>query len=164
MNEQRSLADRHPFRLLLQVPVPWVFVLTYLLGAVAERTMPFPLHLEAAPGLSPAGWLLCGTGAAIAGWGLLTFHRARTTTVPGEISSRLVTWGPYRFTRNPMYVGLTLVYLGEAGGLRHGWPVLLLPLVLAYVHRVVIPLEEGKLVEVFGEEYRRYQEAVRRWL
>jgi protein-S-isoprenylcysteine O-methyltransferase Ste14 len=84
--------------------------------------------------------------------------------VPGQASSQLVTWGPYRFTRNPMYVGLTLAYLGEAGILRQIWPVILLPLVVAYVNWIVIPVEESKLREVFGEEYERYQKKVRRWL
>src|SRR3569833_1734546 len=133
MNEQRPLSYRPPFRLLVQVPVPWVFVLAFLLGVVVDRLEAFPVHLDAVPGLGATGWVVCAAGAVIVGWGLRTIHRARTTTVPGEVSSRLVTWGPYRFTRNPMYVGLTLVYLGEACGLRHGWPVLLLPLVLAYV-------------------------------
>lgn len=65
-----------------------------------------------------AGALLFLLGATIAGWGLVIFRRARTTTVPGRASAALVTWGPYRFSRNPMYVGLTLAYLGEAGLLR----------------------------------------------
>jgi protein-S-isoprenylcysteine O-methyltransferase Ste14 len=63
-----------------------------------------------------------------------------------------------------MYVGLTLAYLGEAGILRQVWPMLLLPLTVAYVNWVVIPVEEGKLTEVFGEEYERYRARVRRWV
>jgi protein-S-isoprenylcysteine O-methyltransferase Ste14 len=108
--------------------------------------------------------MLFAIGTSIAGWGLLTFRRAHTTTVPGKASSQLVTWGPYRFSRNPMYVGLTLAYLGEAGILRQVWPVILLPLTIMYVNWIVIPLEESKLREVFGEEYERYRTRVRRWL
>ncbi len=93
-------------------------------------------------------------GAAIAVWGLVTFRRARTTTVPGQVSAQLVTWGPYRFTRNPMYVGLIVAYLGEAGILRQIWPILLLPLTIAYVNRIVIPLEESNLLEAFGAAYQ----------
>ena len=63
-----------------------------------------------------------------------------------------------------MYVGLTLAYLGEAGILRQIWPVLLLPLTLAYVNWTVIPVEEKKLREVFAEEYERYRAKVRRWI
>src|ERR1044071_5001243 len=139
---QRQPGLRH---LLLRVPVPWVFVLGYLAG-VAVQALVTPL---APPGRHPrvriAGVALLAIGALIAGWGLLTFRQARTTTVPGARSARLVTWGPYRFTRNPMYVGLTLAYTGEAAWLDQIWPLVLLPLVVAYVNGVVIPLEEATL-------------------
>ncbi|MFZ1943087.1 MAG: isoprenylcysteine carboxylmethyltransferase family protein [Acidobacteriaceae bacterium] len=84
--------------------------------------------------------------------------------MPGERSERLVTRGPYRLTRNPMYVGLTLAYFGEAGLLRQIWPLAVLPLVLAYLQWTVIPLEEAKLRETFGEEYEAYRGRVRRWV
>ena len=111
-----------------------------------------------------AGAIVFAVGAVIAGWGWVTFRRARTTTVPGRSSSRLVTWGPYRVSRNPMYVGLAVAYLGEAILLHQGWPPVLLPLVFAYVNCIVIPVEEAKLTEVFGAEYGSYQRRVRRWL
>ena len=103
-------------------------------------------------------------GAGIAGWGWVMFQKARTTTVPGKISSKLVTCGPYRFSRNPMYVGLVLAYIGEAGILRQFWPLVLLPLVVAYLNWVVVPVEEARLTEAFGAEYERYGAMVRRWI
>ena len=157
----------NPLRLLLHIPVPWVFVLTYLIGVVVELVLrPYlPVRaVEMSPGVGATGVALFVVGALIAGWGLVTFRRARTTTVPGQVSSQLVNWGPYRFSRNPMYVGLTLAYLGEAGILRQIWPILLLPLTIAYVNWIVIPLEESRLLETFGAEYQRYQGRVRRWL
>ena len=160
--QQRSISN--PLRLLMHVPVPWVFILMYLAGVGTEYVWPLHAAPEALPGISVAGGVFFGIGAVVAGWGLLTFRRARTTTVPGKMSSQLVTWGPYRFSRNPMYVGLTLAYLGEAGILRQVWPVILLPLTVAYINWVVIPVEEGKLKEVFGEEYERYRARVRRWV
>jgi protein-S-isoprenylcysteine O-methyltransferase Ste14 len=63
-----------------------------------------------------------------------------------------------------MYVGLVLTYLGEAGMLKQVWPVMLLPLVMAYVNWIVIPVEEAKLTEVFGDEYALYRASVRRWV
>jgi protein-S-isoprenylcysteine O-methyltransferase Ste14 len=146
----------------MHIPVPWVFVLTYLIGIVLHCR--WPLGANAPKGVSIAGGVVFCIGAAIAGWGLITFKRARTTTVPGRVSSQLVTWGPYRLTRNPMYVGLTLAYLGEAGILRQLWPVILLPLIVAYVNWVVIPVEEGKLYEVFGDAYQQYRARIRRWV
>src|SRR3954471_4582257 len=156
----------HPLRLLLRIPVPWVFVLAYLAGAAVEsflapRVAPRVLWL---PGIRLVGGALLGIGVVIAGWGWLTFRRARTTTVPGERSATLVTWGPYRRTRNPMYIGLTLAYLGEAGLLRQLCPLALLPLVIAYLNWVGIPLEESKLLEGFGDQYEGYRERGRRWV
>ena len=154
---------RNPIRLLLHLPVPWVFVLVYLIGAAMERV--WPTHLiehVTYPGV--AGGVVLGIGAAIAGWGLVTFRFARTTTVPGQTSSQMVTWGPYRFTRNPMYVGLTIAYVGEALVLRQLWPVVFLPLVIAYVNWIVIPLEESKLHEAFGDQYDQYRARTGRWV
>jgi protein-S-isoprenylcysteine O-methyltransferase Ste14 len=164
MKPEKTPNMRSPLLLLLRIPVPWVFVLTYLAGVGLEHALPFRASNGALPGVSIAGGVVFGIGAVIAGWGLLTFRAARTTTVPGQASSRLVTWGPYRFSRNPMYIGLIVAYLGEAGILRQAWPVFLLPLVVAYVNWVVIPVEEFRLKEVFAEEYDRYRMKVRRWL
>jgi len=156
---------RNPVRLLLRVPVPWLFVLTYLLGVGLESVR--PLGIGPAGGsrtVGTVGAVVFTLGAAIAGWGLVIFRRARTTTVPGRTSAELVTSGPYRMTRNPMYVGLALAYLGEAGILKQVWPVILLPLMLAYLNWIVIPLEEARLTEAFQGDYEGYRTRVRRWI
>jgi protein-S-isoprenylcysteine O-methyltransferase Ste14 len=147
---------------LLRIPVPWVFVLTYLAGAALEAV--FPTHRALDYGfVTPAGAILFIAGAVFAGWGWLLFHRAGTTRVPGETSVELVTEGPYKVTRNPMYVGLSLAYLGEAGLLHQLIPVVLLPLTILYLNRVVIPVEEERLRARFGSEYQRYAGKVGRW-
>jgi len=166
MNERLDNSRRNPLqRLMTHVPVPWVFVLAYLCGVGLEYALP-PPHpaVDATAAVKLVGAGLFVAGAALAGWGWLTFRRARTTTVPGQASSRLVTWGPYRFSRNPMYVGLSVAYVGEAGMLVQVWPLVLLPLVVAYLNWVVIPVEEGKLREVFGDVYGEYRRQVRRWI
>ncbi|HTI36806.1 MAG TPA: isoprenylcysteine carboxylmethyltransferase family protein [Vicinamibacterales bacterium] len=148
-----------PFRLLMRLPVPWVFVLGYLLGAAAQPVWQIRLgHAQS------AGLATFAAGAALAAWGWFTFLKARTTTVPGKASAALVTWGPYRFTRNPMYVGLTVAYVGEALLLGQVWPLFVLPAVVAYVNWVVIPVEEARLTEVFGDRYIAYRSRVRRWV
>jgi protein-S-isoprenylcysteine O-methyltransferase Ste14 len=154
---------RNPVRLLMHVPVPWVFVLTYLAGLIVERTGVSFKGSNLLHGTVVIGGVLFGVGVVIAGWAQWLFRKARTTTVPGQRSASLVTSGPYRFTRNPMYVGLTLAYLGEAGMLRQLWPIVLLPLTIAYLNWVVIPVEESRLHEVFGQDYARYRARVRRW-
>ncbi len=148
---------------LLRIPVPWVFVLTYLAGAGLEALFHLGRLLDYGF-LSPVGTAVFAIGAVLAGWGWWMFHRAGTTRVPGETSTALVTWGPYRFTRNPMYVGLSVAYIGEAGILHQIIPVILLPLTIAYLNRVVIPVEEDRLRAAFGAEYERYANRVHRWL
>lgn len=148
----------------MRIPVPWVFVLTYLVGVCLEYAFPPVLSPQTQQSLFVGGALVFVLGALVAGWGWGLFHRARTTTIPGRASTTLVTSGPYNFTRNPMYVGLGLGYLGEAGLLKHVWPIPLLLLVLAYLNWVVIPVEEARLLEVFGNEYEAYCQRVGRWL
>ena len=160
---QRERPVRNPFRLLLHIPVPWVFVLAYLVGVCLE--LPFrPNGGGHSSAIGKVGAGAFTVGAVIAGWSLVIFYKARTTTVPGRHSSELVERGPYRLTRNPMYVGLALAYLGEAGLLQQLWPVILLPLVLAYLNWIVVPVEEAKLRDDFGGRYESYRAKVRRWL
>jgi protein-S-isoprenylcysteine O-methyltransferase Ste14 len=157
---------KNPIRLLMHIPVPWVFVLNYLLGAGLESISPRLSQgtIRSVPEITIAGGVFFAIGAVIAGWALVIFRKARTTTVPGRASAKLVTWGPYRFTRNPMYVCLSLAYLGEAGLMKQLWPVLVLPLTLAYLNWIVIPVEEERLTEVFPDDYEQYRSRVRRWI
>jgi protein-S-isoprenylcysteine O-methyltransferase Ste14 len=155
---------KNPVRFLMHVPVPWVFVLAYLVGVAIERVRHTTISPRAAQVSSIVGDVLFVVGVVIAGWGLVLFRKAKTTTVPGKSSAKLVTSGPYRFTRNPMYVGLIFAYLGEAALLKQIWPVVVLPFTIAYLHWIVIPVEEGKLIEAFHDEYEEYRARVRRWL
>jgi protein-S-isoprenylcysteine O-methyltransferase Ste14 len=163
MTNKHQNTSRNPLRVLMHIPVPWVFVLTYLAGVVLELTLRSYPRTEPPRGFAATGVVLLAIGVVIAGWGLVIFQKARTTTVPGRTSSKLVLWGPYRFSRNPMYVGLVLAYMGEAGILKQFCPLLLLPLIVAYLNWVVIPVEEARLTEVFGVEYEQYRTKVRRW-
>ena len=150
----------------MRIPVPWVFVLGYLAGVGLQfgffgRAHPSARTTQIIPELGTAVFSL---GAIIAGWGLILFYGARTTTTPGKNSKVLVTRGPYRLTRNPMYVGLTLAYLGEMGIQQQIAPILPLLLVIAYVNWTVIPVEEARLRATFGEEYAHYCGRVPRWI
>ena len=152
----------HP---LLHVPVPWVFVLGYLAGVALQRLIGAP---QPAPALRTALWLaglgLVALGTALAAWSLSLFHRARTTTVPLDAPSTVVIRGPYRLSRNPMYVSLTLIYLGECAIFAQLWPFLMLLPTLLFVNGVVVPFEEAQLRAAFGDRYRDYCATVRRWL
>ena len=159
---QRNSARIHP---LMNIPVPWVYMLTFLAGVGLQRLVPLTIgSADVLRIMRIAGIGLTAAGALLAFAGLGIFHVARTTTVPFERPSKLVTWGPYRFTRNPMYVGLALTYIGVAGIQAQIWPVVLLPLLGLYIDRVVVPVEEARLREVFREAYERYCARVRRWI
>ncbi|HVT46568.1 MAG TPA: methyltransferase [Vicinamibacterales bacterium] len=151
-------------RALLRIPVPWVYMLAYLVGVGLQLLLP-PLRLtpDAASRWHLTGVVLLACGVIVAGWPLVMFYKAGTTTTPGELSKAFVARGPYRFTRNPMYVGLTLVYLGEMGIQLQYAPIVPLVLVLLYVNGVVIPLEESRLTERFGQTYTDYCGRTRRW-
>lgn len=151
-------------RPLMLLPVPWVFVLAYLVGVGIEFMLFERGSLAGLEFVRIPGFVAFGVGVAVAAWAWLIFHGAHTTRIPGEASTTLVTWGPYRVTRNPMYVGLAVAYLGEAGILMQEAPAALLLLVIAYLNWIVIPIEEAKLQERFGDKYQRYRSMVRRWL
>jgi protein-S-isoprenylcysteine O-methyltransferase Ste14 len=150
----------NPFR---RIPVPWVFMLGYLVGLGIQVLVPFEVGSTHRVLVQSAGFVLLAIGLVLAASALGLFRKANTTTVPFERPSNLVTSGPYRFTRNPMYVALSLVYLGVEGTRVEIWPLVVLPLILAYVNYRVIPVEERHLAEIFGESYAQYRSRVRRW-
>jgi protein-S-isoprenylcysteine O-methyltransferase Ste14 len=76
----------------------------------------------------------------------------------------MVVHGPFRFTRNPMYVGLVALYMSLSLFVNSAWPLILLPVVIAVVQRQVIVREEAYLEGKFGEQYRAYKARVRRWI
>ena len=90
--------------------------------------------------------------------------RARTPIDPRKSVARLVTHGPFRFTRNPSYLSFAVYYVGIASLVNTRWPLFLLPLVLLVVQRGVIEREEQYLERKFGQEYLRYKARVRRWI
>ncbi len=140
-------------------PPPLIAVGWFVAGLLAERAVPLPR-----PGARPLGLILGAGAALLAGWAVQTMRGANTPLSPYEPATVLVTQGPFRLTRNPIYLGGTLLYAGLALLLDRIGPLLLLPGLLITLGRGVIEREERYLVERFGEEYQRYQEDVPRWL
>ncbi len=95
---------------------------------------------------------------------LRRFRRAGTTFNVSKPASALITEGPYRFSRNPSYVSLTLLYLGIGILLNNGWILILVAPVFLVMDLWVVRREERHLEARFGEEFLRYKAAVRRWL
>jgi protein-S-isoprenylcysteine O-methyltransferase Ste14 len=100
----------------------------------------------------------------LAVWAMTTMVRARTTFNPWVASTAVVSSGPFAFTRNPIYVGDALIYVGCAVIFDSLFALLLLPLVLAIVYLGVISREEAYLERKFGATYMDYKCRVRRWL
>jgi protein-S-isoprenylcysteine O-methyltransferase Ste14 len=142
-------------------PPPTIYAVALVVGLVLDRFWHVRfLPPDVARVLGPVLLVLSLVGMS----GFLAFRRHRTSPNPYRPSTTLVTDGPYRFTRNPMYVGFTLMYLGVALWAGALWPVVLLPVVLVVMQRGVIAREERYLEAVFGEEYRAYRGRVRRWI
>lgn len=146
----------------VHLPPPLVFVAAFLVGVALEWAVPLPG--PPAPWGLTAGLLGIAAFLALNPPSVLLFRRAETSVVPFRPAAALVTSGPYRLTRNPMYLGFVFLYLGLALWLGVLWALVLLPVAVAVVDRMVIAPEERYLERAFGEEYRRYRARVRRWL
>jgi protein-S-isoprenylcysteine O-methyltransferase Ste14 len=149
----------------VRFPPPFLFVIGLLVGWLLDRYwFPLPLSRFGGSAVKPLGWVLLALGIILAAWGIATFFRAKTAINPHLSASHLVTHGPYRFTRNPMYTGLTAQYLGLAALLDSAWPIIVLPIVLLVLVRTVISREEAYLNDAFSADYGAYTARVRRWL
>jgi protein-S-isoprenylcysteine O-methyltransferase Ste14 len=146
---------------------PRVVPPVYLLAAVALMLLLH--HLVPVRQLIAWPWRWAGLAILIAGLlfgfsAVALFRRHHTTLRPGHRSTQLVDRGPFRFTRNPMYVGMTIALIGVAILLGSLTPWAAVPLFVWVINRNVIPLEERMLLSAFGEEYAQYQSRVRRWV
>ncbi|WP_406667277.1 methyltransferase family protein [Gallaecimonas sp. GXIMD1310] len=139
----------------VKFPPPLIFVVLFAAGLTLDHFFPAPLR--------PLAWVLVVAGLVVGGWALLTCWRAGTPVLPHKSAACLVKKGPFRFSRNPMYLSLSAIYLGLALWLQSLFAILLLPLALYLVWLLVIRREEAHLQHVFGEDYRHYCAKVRRW-
>ena len=146
------------------VPPPLLFVIPLVVAAMVHSRRPWPIS-DGNMVVATLGSLIIAMGIAIGLASVYSFRKARTTVLPaGRPTTAIVESGPYRFTRNPMYVAMALAYFGLSLLLNSVWPLLLLPFVLVLVDLSVIRREERYLVAKFGEPYREYCMRVRRWL
>jgi protein-S-isoprenylcysteine O-methyltransferase Ste14 len=147
---------------VLPVPPPLYYIAGLAAGAALDSLLALPFGGR--PGTAVAGAAVAVLGLALTAAGVATVVRHRTTIVPHHAVATMVTGGPFRISRNPMYAGLAVAYAGASLLLDSWWPVLLGPLVLLAVHRLVIRPEERYLTGRFGAAYADYQARVRRWL
>lgn len=148
----------------VRFPPPLIYLLGLALGYGLNRVAPLWIVSP-----EPRWMFRLGIQLAIAGFlfalsGILTFRRRGTAIIPHHPATTIVTTGPYRFTRNPMYIGMSVFYAGVALLLDTWWAFALLPVVVAIIDRQVIAREERYLASAFGQEYESYRARVRRWI
>lgn len=147
----------------LKIPPPLVALVTGLLMWSAARLVP-PLALPDVMRVAVAV-VLAGAGVGLAVAGVLTFRRAKTTVNPTTpaAASALVRTGVFRFTRNPMYLGLLLCLVAWAIYLSNVLALLIAPLFVLFMNRFQIAPEERALAALFGDSFAAYKRDVRRW-
>lgn len=146
----------------LKLPPPLLALIHILMAFVLARLIPLPW--VAPPLLQTIGFLLVILGFLLGIGAMIAFRRARTTINSHGSVARLVTFGLYRFTRNPIYLGFLLMLIGIPLSSGSYWGILLTPLMIFMFNRFVILPEEKYLIQKFGEEYSIYQSKVRRWV
>jgi protein-S-isoprenylcysteine O-methyltransferase Ste14 len=141
---------------------PLVYLAGLVIGFLLNNWMP----IVVVPSLVAwaIGGILIFCGAVLAGSAVFKFKDVGTTVRPDRAASALVVAGPYKITRNPMYLGLALVYLGIAIAGQSVWALMFLPIVLTIIQRRAIEPEEAFLERRFGADYIGYEEKVRRWI
>jgi protein-S-isoprenylcysteine O-methyltransferase Ste14 len=129
----------------------WLFPLPWIPGPLGEL-------------LFAVGWLVVGGALVIEFSAMRTMARAKTTIMPHRGSDHLVTGGPFSFTRNPIYLGNTMLMIGI--GLIAGivWFILLAPVAAFVTQKLAIEREERHLEIRFGKKYRDYAKKIRRWI
>ena len=143
-------------------PPPLLYGGAFVLVLVLRWFWPMPIFGHAValwPGLA-----LIVLAVGIAAWGIRTMQAAGTNVNPALPTTAIVASGPFRFSRNPLYLALTLLYLGLTLAFNTWWGIVVLVPVLIIMHRGVVLREERYLEQKFGETYRQYRSKVRRYL
>lgn len=148
----------------VRVPPPLVYLAAIVAGALLQKSL-----LRLSLGLPQSARIGAAIGAAVFGVGLMVvaaalFRRTGQDPKPWESTPEIVSTGPYRLTRNPMYLGMALVQGGIGLSLSNGWILLLLPIVLLVIYLTAIYHEEAYLERKFGDTYLAYKASVRRCL
>ena len=143
-------------------PPPLIYLGPLVFGLLLNRR--FPITFLPCRVARSLGWTLLSGGVLLIGWFEWAMRRAGTSANPYKPVSHMVTEGPFRYTRNPAYLSMTMIYTGIVGLANALWAIVLLPIALLVIQRGVIEREERYLERKFGEEYLRYKARVRRWI
>ena len=148
-------------RTLILPPAPYAAA---LVGGWWLNRNGLALTLDLGAATRPLGWLAVATGLALFVWTLWTLARHHTTVNPYRAAKSLCTDGPFRFSRNPIYLGDWFLLAGVSLLMETFWPLLFAPLIWLMLRYGVIRHEEAHLEGRFGAAYLDYKARVRRWL
>ncbi len=143
-------------------PPPLIYLAWLVVGLALNVLWPAGLGVDG--GRYAVGAVLFALGGAVAAFSIRQLRNAGTNFETHKPTTAVVTGGPYRFSRNPIYVALTLAYAGIAVAVDSLWVLALLVPAVVVMRYGVIAREERYLERRFGAEYRRYRATVRRWL
>lgn len=148
----------------VRFPPPLVFLLSILAGVALHRSVrqaPVPVDRTVTVA---GGIVLIALGVGLIAWARILFARTGQNPIPWKPSPELILQGPYRFTRNPMYAGMTLIQVGLGVAFNNLWIAALAACALLAVHVTAVLPEERYLSAKFGDDYRAYLGRVRRYL
>jgi protein-S-isoprenylcysteine O-methyltransferase Ste14 len=145
-------------------PPPLIYLGFLIVGLTVNLFYPLSFSSSGTIVLLIFGLGIVACGLAVGASGLMAMRRAGVSPIPRKQPAKLVVDGPFRFSRNPLYVSLTIAYLGLSIALNTLWPLPFLAFAIAIVDRGVILQEERFLEKRFGEEYLSYKMRVRRWI
>jgi protein-S-isoprenylcysteine O-methyltransferase Ste14 len=157
------MSDTPPESSGIIAPPPVLYLGALAMSFILHVISPLPIFASDAV-LRVLGVFLFIVSGAFARWAFVTMRRVGTSASPREPSAALVSGGPFRFSRNPIYVAMTGLYLGVALLANSLWLLVLLAPLLVVMQWGVILREERYLARRFGEGYLAYKAAVRRWL
>ena len=146
----------------LNFPPPTV----YCVGFIIARSLDYFVPIAEFPFFWPrvvVGSLLLAIGILACWWAMTIFRKHDTGLMPNTRATDLVRIGPYRYSRNPMYVTLFIQYIGISLALGSIWAFILIPVVFLFVRWIVVR-EEQYLADEFGDSYKQFTSEVRRWL
>ena len=143
-------------------PPPLIYLGALIFGLLLGRR--FPISFLPRKIVRGFGLPLLGGGVLLLGWFESAMRQADTPASPYKPVERIATEGPLRYTRNPGYLAMAMIYMGIASLANVLWAILLLPVALLAIQRGVIEREERYLERKFGEEYLSYKAQVRRWI
>jgi len=144
------------------IPPPIVYFLFILIGIGLNYLWPFSFFPQSIQG--PIGYTIIALSLILFGLVLREFSRSSTSIDHRKSTTAIISSGPFRYSRNPVYLSLTILAIGVSFVVDSLWVIIMTIPAILIVHYAVILKEEAYLIKIFGDKYRHYMNSVRRWI